>query len=311
MKVSQTKSFARLVKRNLIAICKNKVALLLPLIPIVITIIAHIALIDSYLIGYLKSVIPSTLMVSDEKCRIFINNWFSTNFVTIVTITYSMVGGVQAVEDKQFGAVKGILSLPIRRSLISTSYIFSSVILGVAIGMIALAASLSFLVLSGQFLVSITEVALSIATIILIAIVAGLLSNIIASFIKTTGIFNALITVFSLFFAFSIGGIIPLATLPADVNSFFFTFAFTEAAALLRSMTFTSNIINLMGYSRSEVYELILHAFDGEVVFYRTYMSSGGVFVALLINIFALTIVFVLEKSLFILYRNKRSKHKK
>lgn len=309
MKVSQTKSFARLVNRNLMALSKNKVALLLPIIPIVITIIAHIALIDSYLIDYLKSIIPSTLMVSDEKCRVFINNWFSTNFVAIVTITYSMAGGVQAVEDKQYGAVKGILSLPIRRGLISSSYVFSSVILGAVIGIIAFIASLAFLALSGQFLISLTEVALSIATIILMAILAGLLSNILASFIKTTGIFNALITVFSLFFAFSIGAIIPLASLPADVNNLFFTFAFTEAATLLRSLAFTSNIINLMGYSRSEVYESVLRAFDGEVVFYGTYMTNGGIIVAILINIIALIIAFVLVKSLFILYRTKRVKH--
>lgn len=309
MKVSQTKSFARLVNRNLMALSKNKVALLLPLIPIVITIIAHIALIDSYLIDYLKSIIPSTLMVSDEKCRVFINNWFSTNFVAIVTITYSMAGGVQAVEDKQYGSVKGILSLPIRRGMISSSYVFSSVILGAVIGIIAFIASLAFLALSGQFLVSLTEVALSVATIILMAIVAGLLSNILASFIKTTGIFNAFITVFSLFFAFSIGAIIPLSSLPADVNNLFFTFAFTEAATLLRSLAFTSNIINLMGYSRSEVYESVLRAFDGEVVFYGTYMTSAGIIVAILINIIALIIAFVLLKSLFILYRTKRVKH--
>lgn len=310
MRVSQTKSFVRLVNRNLMALCKNKVALLLPLIPLVIMMIVHIALIDGFLIGYLKSVIPSTLMVSDAKCRTFINNWFSTNFIAIVTITYSMVGGVQAVEDKQYGAVKGILSLPIRRSTISASYVFSSVILGFAIGMIALAASMSFLALSGQFFVSIAEVALSIATILLIAIAASLFSNIIASFIKTTGIFNALITVFSLFFAFSIGAIIPLAVLPSEVSQVFSYFAFSEATSLLRRMTFTSNIINLMGSSSSEVYGRILHAFDGEVIIDGIRMSSGGIIVAMLINIIALIAVFIIEKSLFIVYRSIRGKHK-
>lgn len=308
MRVTQIRSFARLVNRNLMALCKNKVALLLPLIPIVITIIVHVVLIDSYLIDYLKSVIPSTLMVSDAKCRTFINNWFSTNFIAIVTITYSMVGGVQAVEDKQYGAVKGILSLPIRRSTVSASYVFSSVILGAAIGMIALAMSLSFLALSGKFLVSIAEVALSIAVILLIAISAGLFSNIIASLIKTTGIFNALITVFSLFFVFSIGAVVPLAILPTGINQLFSFFVFSEASSLLRNITFTSNIINLMGYSSSEVYGAILHAFDGEVIIDGIRMSNGNIILAMSINIGVLTTIFVIEKSLFTVYRSLRRK---
>lgn len=309
MRVSQVKSFARLVNRNLMALCKNKAALLLPIIPLMITIIVHIALIDGYLIDYLKSVIPSTLMASDAKCRAFINNWFSTSFVAIVTITYSMVGGVQVVEDKQYGAVKGILSLPIRRCSISASYVLASVIFGVAIGMVALATSMAFLALSGKFFVSIAEVALSAATLILMSIAASIFSNILATFIKTTGIFNALIAVFSVFFAFSIGAIVPIASLPAGISKLFSFFTFYETTSLLRNMTFMSNIINLMGYSTSEVYDTILHAFDGEVLIDGMRMSNGSIILVMLINILVLLGIFVIEKCISILYGSKRGKN--
>lgn len=309
MKVSQVKSFARLVNRNLMALCKNKAALLLPIIPLMITIIAHIALIDGYLIDYLKSVIPTTLMVSDAKCRAFINNWFSTSFVAIVTITYSMVGGVQVVEDKQYGAVKGIFSLPVRRSSISASYVLSSVIFGVVIGMVALATSMAFLALNGKFFVSLDEVALSVATLILMSIASSLFSKILASFIKTTGIFNALIAVFSVFFAFSIGAIVPLASLPIGISQPFSFFTFYETTSLLRNMTFMSNIINLMGYSSNEVYGAVLYAFDGEVIIDGVRMSNGGIILVMLINIIALLGIFVLEKCISILYRFKRGKN--
>lgn len=308
MKVSQVKSFARLVNRNLMAICKNKAALLLPIIPLIITIIVHIALIDGYLIDYLKSVIPSTLMVSDAKCRTFINNWFSSSFVAIVTITYSMVGGVQVVEDKQYGAIKGILSLPIRRGSVSGSYVLSSVIFGIAIGMVALATSMAFLALSGKFYVSIAEVALSGATLILMSIAASIFSNILASFIKTTGIFNALIAVFSVFFAFSIGALVPLASLPTGISQLLSFLTFYETTSLLRNMTFMSNMINLMGYSSSEVYGTILHAFDGEVIIDGMRMSNGSIIVVMLINIIILLGVFIIEKSISIIYRSRWGK---
>lgn len=309
MKVSQAKSFARLVNRNLMALCKNKAALLLPIIPLIITIVIHIALIDGYLIDYLKSIIPSTLIVSDAKCRAFINNWFSTSFVAIVTITYSMVGGVQVVEDKQYGAVKGILSLPIRRSSITASYVVSSIIFGIGIGMVALATSLAFLALSGKFFVSIAEVALSAATLILMSTATSIISNILASFIKTTSIFNALIAVFSVFFAFSIGAIVPIASLPTGIGHIFSYFSFYETTSLLRNMTFMSNMINLMGYSSSEVYGTILHAFDGEVMIDGIRMSSGSIIVVMLINIIILLGIFIVVKIISVLYRSKRGKN--
>ena len=144
----------------------------------------------------------------------FINNWMISGVMAVSCISVAFNANAIMIRDKEHGAINDVLSSPVKRWVVFTSYIISCFIITFVICGVVLAISLIYLACTGGFMMSFGDLLAVLGITMLSIISASVLAVLFASFLKTQSALTSFTSVMSAGIGFLIGAYLPVSQMP-------------------------------------------------------------------------------------------------
>jgi multidrug/hemolysin transport system permease protein len=171
---------------------------------------------------------------SAEDVQAFVDSWMFAGIVLITTVTTGLGALSVVVDDDQSGRFRDFLVAPLRRGQLVLGYLLSAVVVAVMLSLIVLAVSIVYLGLVRSTWLPVAAVARIVAVVLLSCISFTALSALIVSFVRTSGAFSGLSTIFGTVLGFIAAAYIPIGAFPDAVASTVAALPFAQAGMLLR-----------------------------------------------------------------------------
>lgn len=287
--------FRALVSRHLKVFFKNKLTLLFSLMVPVITLIIYMIFLRSLEMSMVDEVLkqyeslPGYAAIVSASTGL-VDTWMFGGLLGVSCISVSLNSCYIIIRDRESGVNRDFISSPISRKTIIFSYLCVNVLITFIINLVMLAICLILLGAMGNFHLSFVNI-LGILFILIVSIIsASLLTILLTSFIKTEGIFNSIIAIFSAALGFLIGAYMPMKMLPMATSYICLFFPGTYSVSLLRTF-FMNDQINYIytamingGMSEAQALETITTIskdFSYNVNFFGIEMNFGFMLLAL------------------------------
>ncbi|MCR2764849.1 ABC transporter permease [Microbacterium sp. zg.B48] len=181
--------------------------------------------------GDLADALPGA---STAEVQAFVDSWMFAGIVLITTVTTGLGGLAVLVDDDQTGRFRDFLVAPLRRGQLVLGYLLSAASVAVILSLLVLAISVVYLgVVRGTWL-SPPEIGRSVLIVVLASIAFTSLSALIVSFVRTSGAFSGLATIFGTILGFIAAAYIPIGAFPESVATVVAALPFAQAGMLLR-----------------------------------------------------------------------------
>lgn len=302
MKSSIKKEFGvfwALVLRHLKVFFKNKLTLLFALMVPGITLIIYMVFLRSLELGMVKEFLVSYESLPGYNSIIeastgLVDSWMFGGLLGVSCISVSLNSCYIIIRDRESGVNRDFISSPISRNTIVISYLVVNILITFIINFVMLAICLALLGGLGNFHLTFVN-CLGIIFVMLVSIIsASLLTIFITTFIKTEGIFNSIIAIFSAALGFLIGAYMPLKMLPTAASYVCLFFPGTYSVSMFRTFFMEDQINHCFdvmlnnGIARSDAeatINLIRKDFSYNVNFFGNEMNFGWMLLALAIFI--------------------------
>lgn len=285
-----------LTKRHLKMFFKNKMtfffSLMVPLVTILIYFLFLRGLEKTSVISFLQNPGPdidvdfSSLLNSTSfinELTYLIDKWMLSGVIAVSCITVSFNTCYIMIADQENGVNRDFVSSPISKNIIVLSYFLYNFIVTFLINLIVLILVLFYIVWTGTFFFSFSDILLIVVIIIYSVISSTLVTIFLASFRKIAKNFNSVIALVSSGIGFLIGAFMPGNMVPSGVNYFMALIPGTYSTSLLRSSFLDSSISHLM--DKAAILDISIDDYN------RIYSYLTGQF-SMNVNLFGLEITY-------------------
>ena len=246
-----------LVGRHNKVFMRNRMLVFFSMLSVIIVIGLYAIFLQKTQIDAIEQVIPVTTAI-----KIMVNEWMIAGLLSIIAVTTTLgVFGIY-VKDLETKTTADFLTTAVSRSKIQLSYVFSALVIGFGISLLAFICCEFYLIAMGGEVLSLIAI-LKIIGILFLSVVLGSVINLFfVLFIKTQAAFSTLNTIIGTAIGFLCGVYVPIGSLPSYVQAVIHYFPVSHTTVLLREAFMSNSIGNI---------------FNGSEVFAENYMLQYGV----------------------------------
>ena len=236
-------AFRQLIKRNLYLYFRDRSAVLFSLLSVFIVILLMLVFLGDMNKNELVQLINHLHgTISDADANHIIVMWTIAGILSVnaFTIPVTMIG--MYVKDKEDHKLESLYTAPISRSMITSSYLVSSIICSMLMSLLILLLSNLYVSFSGYYFLTISSLFTVLFYLIIDIMVSSALVLLIAQWVKSDRAWGAFSTLAGTLSGF-VGGIyLPMGLLPQFVQNILKAMPFIHESALLRDVFTTSSL---------------------------------------------------------------------
>lgn len=283
------RSSAILIKRNVKLFFKDKGMFFTAFITPAILLVLYATFLgdvfkDSFLLA-----LPKDAQISEGLIDSLVASQLISSLLSVSCVTVSFCANFLMVQDKANGTIRDLTISPAKSSRISMSYYIATIISSLLICFTATALCLAYLATIG-FYMSVADVFLLFADVILLVLFGTALSSVINFFLSSQGQLSAVGTIVSAGYGFICGAYMPLSSFGDGLQKALSFFPGTYGTSLIRnhSMRGVLSEMEKEGLSADTIEELKtgldcnIHFFDNKVNTTTMYLIVGGTIILLL-----------------------------
>ncbi len=224
-------TLGKLIKRNIKVYFRDKISVFFSFLSILIIIVLYALFLGSIQVRAIEETAGKV-----AGARFMVDSWIMAGIIAVSSITVALGSLGTMVDDQHKKILRDFIVAPIKRRQIVASYIITTFIITLMIGIFTLVIAQVYIVISGGELVSLIQLLKVLGIMLLCVFSSASLMFFVASFIKTTNAFATLSTIIGTMIGFLAGIYVPMGILPQAVQSVIKFVPISHGAALLRQV---------------------------------------------------------------------------
>lgn len=294
------KTFFALTKRNVKLFFKDKGTFFSSIMTPLILLVLYATFLANVYKNSFASSIPEgvTFEGLDEIINGMVGAMLVASLLAVSCVTVAFCSNLIMVQDKYNGVRKDLLVSPVKKSVLSLSYYFGTLVNTLIVCTVALAAGLVYLAFAGWFL-SFGDVCLLIADVCLLSLFGTALSSIVNCFLSTQGQMSAVGTIVSAGYGFICGAYMPISQFGTGLRNVLGFLPGTYATSLIKNRALAGSFREMesKGFP-PEVIDGIKDSVDCTLKFFGNDVKVGTCVAVTVISVVVLIGVFVLINAL-------------
>lgn len=246
-----------LVNRNVKLYFRDKASVFFSMLSVMIIIGLYVL--------FLGRMVQSSGEVAGENARFLTDSWIMAGVIATSTITTTLGGLGQMVDDLSKKINRDFETAPIERWKIVISYAISSVIIGMIMSVFTFILAEVYIIAYGGDFVGFGALLRVLGVIILSTIASSSFLFFFVSMVKTMNVYSTISTIVGTLIGFLMGIYVPVGALPAAIQNFIKVFPFSHSASLIRQIMI-NEVIDLNYLPREVSEELGIQFYFNDVV---------------------------------------------
>lgn len=218
----------------------------------------------------------------------------TSSLLAVSCVTVAFCSNMLIVQDKISGARNDLLITPIKSSTLALSYFLATLVATILISLVALALCLIYVACTGWYL-SVGDVFLCVADVIILTTFGTALSSVINFFLTSQGQVSAVGTIVSAGYGFICGAYMPIHSFGSGLQNVLAFLPGTYGTSLIRNAAMNGTFKEMLsrGWS-NEVVEGIKDSIDCNIYFFGAKAEIWASYVVMLVSIIVLVAAYVL-----------------
>lgn len=221
----------KLIVRNIKVYFRDRISVFFSFLSILIIIALYALFLGSIQVDAIESTVGKV-----AGSRFMVDTWIMAGIIAVSSITVSLGTLGTMVDDQHKKILRDFIVAPIKRRQIVASYIITTFIITLMIGVFTLGIAQAYIVISGGEVVTFINLLKVLGIMLLCVFSSASMMFFIASFIKTTNAFATLSTIIGTMIGFLAGIYVPMGILPQAVQTVIKFVPISHGAALLRQV---------------------------------------------------------------------------
>lgn len=230
----------QLIKRGIKIFLKDKAGVFFSLLAPMIIFVLYVLFLGRLQTESLEKAFLG-LNVGSGLIRSTVDGWMIAGIMSVSCITVSFSAQSLMIADREQGILADALSSPVKRLLLSVSYLFYNFLVTLIICTAVLIVTLIYIAATGWFL-SAADVFGIIGITVLSVLSVSIFSTLICTPLKTQNAHGAFVGIMSAIVGFIIGAYMPISMFPAAVQKIILFVPGTYSAGVYRSLFMRSSI---------------------------------------------------------------------
>lgn len=282
-----------LTARHIKLYFKDKQTFFMSLITPLILVVLFATFLRSVYVSSLKSIFPEGVVMPEKLVSGFVAGWLISSILGTTSVTLAFCSQTIMVSDKANRRVEDFRIAPVKPTVLSVSYFLANIFSTLLVCLFCLVLGLIYIAACGWYL-SVADVALIVANLILCAMFGSLLAVIVETFIKTMGAAGAAATLVSSMYGFLCGAYMPISQFSAGIQNFVAFIPGTYGTGMFRQFFLGGAVEEMTKYVPAEAIAAIRDGFDYNLYFFGHLVPVGGCFAILVISIAVLAAMYIL-----------------
>ena len=288
------KALRVLIKRNCKLFFKDKGLFFTALITPGILLVLYATFLGNVYRDSFVQALPPMITLSDSVLNGLVGGQLVSSILAVSCVTVAFCSNMLMIQDRANGTVKDLRISPIRSSTLALGYYIATLISTLIICLIATGACLAYLAMIGWYL-SVGDVLLLFADVILLALFGTALSSVIGFFLSTQGQISAVGSIVSSCYGFVCGAYMPISQFSEGLQNAVAFLPGTYGTSLLRNHALRGVFAEMKRIGipaeairgMEDTVDCRLYVFDAQVSQPTMYVILGGS-VVLLIAVYIL-----------------------
>lgn len=288
------KTFIAITKRNIQLFFKDKGMFFSALITPIILLVLYTTFLGNVYHDSFVSALPEGFSISEKIINGTVGGQLCSSLLAVCCVTVAFCSNLLMVQDKTSGARKDFLVTPVKKSILSLSYYFASLITTLIISYIAVAASFIYIAFTGWFF-TFGDCLLLLLDVFLVTMFGTAISSIINVFLSTNGQASAVGTIVSAGYGFICGAYMPISSFGSGLQKVLSFLPGTYGTSLIRNH-YLKGVFRAMGKEGipEEIVSSIKKSIDCNLSFFEKDVSIAGMYIILISSILILIGIYVL-----------------
>lgn len=228
------KALRALVKRNIKLFFKDKGLFFSALITPLILLVLYATFLGNVYRSSFVSALPEGFTVSDSLINGLVGGQLISSLLAVSCVTVAFCSNMLMVQDKVSGSRRDLTITPVKRSVMALGYYIATTASTLIIFLITACAGFLYLAKTGWYL-SVTDILLILADVVLLVLFGTALSSIINVFLTTQGQISAVGTLVSAGYGFLCGAYMPISNFSDGLQKVLSFLPGTYGTSLLRN----------------------------------------------------------------------------
>ncbi len=224
-------SLSSLIKRNIKVYYRDKISVFFSFLSILIIIMLYALFLGNIQVDSIKESAGNV-----EGIRYLVDTWIMAGIIAISSVTISLGALGTMVDDQHKKILRDFVVAPIKKSRIVASYIISTWIIALVVGLFTLLLAELYILASGGELVTLAQFFKILGIMLLCIFSSASIMFFITSFIKSVNAFATLSTIVGTMIGFLAGIYVPLGILPNAIQTVIKFVPVSHGAVLLRQI---------------------------------------------------------------------------
>ena len=287
-----------LIKRNIKMFFKDKGMFFTALItPAILLVLYATFLGDVYRDSFVSN-IPSIISISDKTINGLVGAQLISSILAVSCVTVAFCSNFLMVQDKANSTIKDLRISPIKSSTLSLSYYVSTIISTLLICFVATGICLIYIATVGFFM-SVTDVILLFADVVLLVLFGTALSSVINFFLSSQGQIAAVGTIVSSGYGFICGAYMPISSFNVGLQKVIAFLPGTYGTSLIRNHSMRGAFAELEKEGvPAEAIKSLKDAIDCNLYFFDNQVELPIMYIILACTIIALIVIYILLNTL-------------
>ena len=287
-----------LIKRNIKMFFKDKGMFFTALItPAILLVLYATFLGDVYRDSFVSN-IPSIIPISDKTINGLVGAQLISSILAVSCVTVAFCSNFLMVQDKANSTIKDLRISPIKSSTLSLSYYVSTIISTLLICFVATGICLIYIATIGFFM-SVTDVILLFADVVLLVLFGTALSSVINFFLSSQGQIAAVGTIVSSGYGFICGAYMPISSFNVGLQKVIAFLPGTYGTSLIRNHSMRGALAELEKEGvPAEAIKSLKDAIDCNLYFFDNQVELPIMYIILACTIIALIVIYILLNTL-------------
>ena len=224
-------SLGSLIARNMKVYFRDKISVFFSFLSILIIIMLYALFLGNIQVDAIKNSAGDV-----PGIRYLVDTWIMAGIMAISTVTISLGALGTMVDDQHKKILRDFIVAPIKKSRIVASYIISTWIITLLVGLFTFVLAELYILVSGGELVSFIQLLKILGILLLCIFSSASIMFFISSFIKSVNAFATLSTIVGTMIGFLAGIYVPLGVLPSAIQTLIKFVPVSHGAVLLRQI---------------------------------------------------------------------------
>ncbi|MER1999199.1 MAG: ABC transporter permease [Lysinibacillus sp.] len=226
-----------LVSRHNKVFMRNRMLVFFSMLSVMIVILLYTIFLQKVQLDAIKQLVPVT-----NAIEVMVNEWMVAGLLSIIAVTTTLAVFGIYVRDLETKATADFLTTAVSRTKIQLSYVFSALVIGFGMSLVAFISCEIFLLIIGADILSFGKTVKVLGIILLSVVLSSTINLFSVLFVKTVTTFSTINTIVGSVIGFLCGVYVPIGALPSYVQSIIHYFPISHTTVLLRQTLMSDSV---------------------------------------------------------------------